>query len=94
MDLGSNGGSLSLYPRSIEILENNGALIQLKQQDSDVIYKKNNNDFTFNNFENLINKINQLLKNDICFSNHINKQNILFLDSKKKIADQLETILN
>jgi len=94
LDLGSNGGSLSLYPRSIEILENNGALIQLEQQDSDVIYKKNNNDFKFNNIENLINKINQLLKNDICFSNHINKQNILFLDSKKKIADQLETILN
>ena len=94
LDLGSNCGSLSLYPRSIEILENNGALIQLQQQDSDVIYKKNNNDFTFNNFKNLINKINQLLKNDICFSNHINKQNILFLDSKKKIADQLETILN
>ena len=92
LDLGSNRGSLSLYPRSIEILESNGALIQLEQQDSDLIYQNYKKDFTFNNFENLISKISKLLKDDICFSKHIDKQNQLFTDSKIKIAEQLKNL--
>ena len=93
LDLGSNRGSLSLYPRSIEILENNGALIQLEQQDSDLIYQNYKKDFTFNYFENLISKISQLLKDDISFSKHIDKQNKLFANSKKKIEEQLMNLL-
>ena len=92
LDLGSNRGSLSLYPRSIEILENNGALIQLEQQDSDLIYQNYKKDFTFNNFENLISKISQLLNDDISFPKHIDKQNQLFADSKKKIEEQLKNL--
>lgn len=92
LDLGSNRGSLSLYPRSIEILENNGALIQLEQQDSDLIFQNYKKDFTFNNFENLISKINKLLKDDICFPKHIDKQNQLFKDSKIKISEQLKNL--
>ena len=84
---------MSLYPRSIEILENNGALIQLEQQDSDLIYQNYKKDFTFNYFENLISKISQLLKDDISFSEHIDKQNKLFANSKKKIEEQLINLL-
>lgn len=92
LDLGSNRGSLSLYPRSIEILENNGALIQLEQQDSDLIYQNYKKDFTFNNFEILMSKISKLLKDDVYYYNHIDKQNQLFIDSKNKIAKQLKNL--
>ena len=33
LDLGSSSGSITLYPRSIEIIENGGLLLQLKQAD-------------------------------------------------------------
>jgi len=37
IDFGSKCGSLTLYPRSIEIIENGGLLLQLKQIDSNEV---------------------------------------------------------
>jgi hypothetical protein len=93
LDLGSNSGSLSLYPRSIEIIENNGALIQLEQQDSDAIFSDYKNIYTFRNFENLINKIKYLINSHSNFNKHIDLQQFLFADSKKKIYNEIKKSL-
>ncbi len=65
IDLGSVAGSLSLYPRSIDIIESGGALIQLKQKDFRNIWSNSKiyNDFLFTNFKELFLIINKILKN-------------------------------
>ena len=91
LDLGSNSGSLSLYPRSIEILENNGALFQLKQEDSYKIFKKKNEKkFTFTNFNNLISKGEKLLNDSDFFFDHIKSQQLIFKNSHNEIFKQLD----
>ena len=94
LDLGSNAGSLSLYPRSIEIIENNGALLQLEQKDALKIFeKKNINKFTFNNFQELHSKIEHLLNDSCAIESHIRLQQKLFSKSKEKIYKQLKKLL-
>jgi len=91
LDLGSNSGSLSLYPRSIEILENNGALFQLKQADSYKIFKKKNEKkFTFTNFNNLISKGEKLLNDSDFFFDHIKSQQLIFKNPHNEIFKQLD----
>jgi hypothetical protein len=65
IDLGSIAGSLSLYPRSIDIIESGGILIQLKQTDFRNIWNNSKiyNDFLFTNFKELFLIINEILKN-------------------------------
>lgn len=93
LDLGSNSGSLSLYPRSIEIIENNGAIVQLEQQDADIFFSDYKNIYTFRNFENLINKINYLINPHSNFDRHVDLQHFLFADSKKKIYKEIKNHL-
>ena len=93
LDLGSNSGSLSLYPRSIEIIENNGALLQLEQQDAKLIFNNYKNFFTFRNIETLINKIEYLAETCTNFDNHINLQHYLFKNSKNKIYEEIKNSL-
>ena len=90
LDLGSGTGSISLYPRSIEIIENNGALVQLEQQDTDIFFGDYKNIYTFRNFENLINKIKYLINSHSNFDKHIDLQQLLFADSKKKIYKEIK----
>jgi hypothetical protein len=90
LDLGSNSGSLSLYPRSIEIIENNGALIQLEQQDSEFIFHDFKDIFTFRNFENLIKKLKYLIDSRSNFDEHINLQQSFFKNSKNKIFNEIK----
>jgi len=76
LDLGSVAGSLSLYPRSIDIIESGGILVQLQQNDYMNIWKSSKvlNKFLFNNFESLFSAVNKRfikiiepnLKNLIC----------------------------
>ena len=93
LDLGSNSGSLSLYPRSIEIIENNGALLQLEQQDAKLIFNNYKKIFTFRNIETLINKIKYLAETCTNFDNHINLQHYLFKNSKNKIYEEIKNSL-
>jgi hypothetical protein len=93
LDLGSNSGSLSLYPRSIEIIENNGALLQLEQQDAKLIFNNYKKIFTFRNIETLINKIKYLAETCKNFDNHINLQHYLFKNSKNKIYEEIKNSL-
>ena len=61
LDIGSWSGSSSLYPRSIEILESGGILIQLKQIDSKIYTTAFQKLAIANNDIELISRINRLL---------------------------------
>ena len=63
LDFGSKWGNLSLYPRSIEIIESGGLLLQSLQSDSKDIFGDNFKNITFNSFENLLEKIEMFDKN-------------------------------
>jgi hypothetical protein len=65
IDLGSAAGSLSLYPRSINIIESGGILIQLKQNDYNNIWRnsKFKNNFLFTSFEELFLIVDKILSN-------------------------------
>lgn len=92
IDFGSKCGSLTLYPRSIEIIENGGLLLQLKQIDSNKIFGDYVDRFTFNNLESLYINIEKLLYDEIYYSQQIEIQYGIFKNSKKKLADQLDLI--
>ncbi len=65
LDLGSIAGSLSLYPRSIDIIESGGILVQSRQSDFKNIWRntKIHNDFLFTNFKELFLIINKIFRN-------------------------------
>jgi hypothetical protein len=64
LDFGSKWGNSSLYPRSVDIIERGGLLLQSKQSDSKEIFKKNYNSMSFNSFDELIVKVKNLLSNE------------------------------
>ena len=92
LDLGSKCGSLTLYPRSIDIIENGGLLLQLKQTDGENIFGKYLDEFTFNNFEKLNFKIEKISKDKEYFNELMLKQLELFKDSKEKIENQMDNL--
>ena len=57
IDTGSIMGSLSLYPRSIQILESGGLLIQTKQFDSNFIWGNLYEKVISNDIENLLSNL-------------------------------------
>ena len=61
LDLGSIEGSISLYPRSIQIIESGGLIIQSIQSDSKKIWNNIHNKILFNNLQNLISLIEKIL---------------------------------
>ena len=63
LDFGSRWGDITFYPRSIEILESGGYLLQSKQSDSFKAFGHLNIDNTFNNAEELLKKIHLYKKN-------------------------------
>ena len=65
VDLGSIAGSLSLYPRSIDIIESGGILLQSRQSDFQNIWSntKNHNNFLFTNFNELFFILNKIFRN-------------------------------
>lgn len=94
LDFGSSSGSITLYPRSIEIIENGGLLLQLKQADSKSIFKENENYFTFSNKEELDKKIEELIDNKFLLLNRIKLLQDIFINSKNLIEKQLDKIIN
>tara|TARA_B110000503_G_C7159385_1_gene418898 strand:+ start:1771 stop:2739 length:969 start_codon:yes stop_codon:yes gene_type:complete len=92
IDLGSKCGSLTLYPRSIEIIENGGLLLQLKQIDSNEVFGQHTDRFTFDNFKSLNYNIERLLYDENFYKEQIEIQYDIFKNSKKKLVDQLDLI--
>ena len=65
LDFGSKSGTNSLYPRSVEILENNGFLLQAEQNDTNMLKNSNISNFDYFKSKNqLLDKINELLNSN------------------------------
>lgn len=92
LDLGSKCGSLTLYPRSIQIIENGGLLIQSRQSDSKKIFGSLEKYITFNCFEDLQKIINRLMKDNDYYSDLLEKQNNHFKNTLEKMELQLNEI--
>ena len=90
LDLGSKAGSSSLYPRSINIIESAGALVQLKQNDSEFIWKKSDLQkyFLFSNFKKLFFLIDKILKEKEIIRNLIENNRIKFKSSQLLTENQ------
>lgn len=63
IDLGSKHGHLSLYPRSIHIIESGGLLFQSIQKDSHKMFDNLVNDISYNSLEEMFLKADKFLKN-------------------------------
>lgn len=94
LDFGSSSGSLTLYPRSIEIIENGGYLLQLKQSDSKIIFRDTEEYFTFTSKDELSRKIKFLLADKKSLNKGIKILQDKFINSKQLIENQLEEIFN
>ena len=94
LDFGSSSGSLTLYPRSIEIIECGGFLLQLKQKDSKLIFDDYENKFTFSTMEELKRKLEYLLGNKNLLNDGLKILKDKFSNSKQLIENQLDKIFN
>ena len=92
LDTGSIEGSASLYPRSIQIIEAGGLILQAKQKDSNVIWNNLKKKILFNNIHEATNLIDEYIHNNILCKNIVNKININFNYSEKKIEKNLGKI--
>lgn len=63
LDLGSKWGNNCLYPRSVDIMESSGMLLQLKQSDSKVIFGDLSKFITFDSYFQLSNIILKYKRN-------------------------------
>ena len=93
LDFGSTSGSLTLYPRSIDIIENGGYLMQLKQSDSHKIFGEYEEYFTYTNLNDLSKKVNEIFNNRELFFERLKILNGLFQNSKILMEKQLNNIL-
>ncbi len=92
IDTGSILGSLSLHPRSIQIIESNGLLIQTKQNDSKKIWGSLNEKIIFDDIDNLLKRIELMLTNQNTFNDHLNLIYEKFKKSEDKIAKLITNI--
>ena len=74
IDFGTKWGSNCLYPRSINIIENGGLLLQSLQSDTKKIFQKTYNDISFNSFNELLKKIKYILNDSSKIKNLYNNQ--------------------
>ena len=92
IDTGSITGSLSLHPRSIQILESGGLLLQTKQFDSkntwDNLYEK----IISNNLEKILSDLDNFLSNTKKCNDTLMLIENKFRDSKKHIGETLKKI--
>ena len=92
LDLGSIEGSISLYPRSIQIIESGGLIIQSTQNDSKKVWNNLHNKISFNNLSDLISLVEKLLNNKkYCFS-LLQEISENFRQSDKSIEKNLDNI--
>ena len=93
IDTGSILGSMSLHPRSIQIIENGGLIIQTKQQDADIIWGEMNNKIIFNNIDKLIESLDLYLSNPSKCNEILEMTLLHFKNSKKRINKNLNKLL-
>ena len=94
LDLGSLAGSISLYPRSIQIIESGGLIIKSTQNDSKKVWKNLHDKILFNNISGLISLVEKLLNDkEYCFTllQEISKN---FRHSNRSIEHNLDKIIN
>lgn len=84
IDTGSIIGSKSLYPRSLNILESNGLLIQTKQYDFNEVWGNLNKKLIFNDIDSLLNCIDKLISNQKKFNEYLDLVYELFKNSHFK----------
>tara|TARA_B100001123_G_C15214131_1_gene988491 strand:+ start:181 stop:1170 length:990 start_codon:yes stop_codon:yes gene_type:complete len=94
LDLGSLAGSTSLYPRSIQIIEAGGLIIQNIQSDSKNIWGDLHNKVLFNNLSDLIPLIEKLLNNKEYCRELLEEIFINFSHSNESIEKNLENIFS
>ena len=78
LDFGSKWGNNCLYPRSTNIIESGGLLLQSTQSDTKEIFINNYPNTSFNNLDELSKKIETLLQNKKEIKNLFNSQYELF----------------
>jgi hypothetical protein len=93
MDTGSILGSMSLYPRSIQIIESGGMLIQTKQNDSNKIWGDLEKKIISNNIESLLNTIETNLSDSKTCNENLDMIFEKFKNSKSKIFKNLQESL-
>ncbi len=92
LDLGSLAGTTTLYPRSIQIIEAGGLILQNTQHDSRKIWGDLTNKITFNNSSDLISIISKLLTNRNYCNELLQEIYNTFKSSDKSIEKNLENI--
>ena len=92
LDLGSMLGSISLYPRSNQIIESGGLIIQSFQSDSREIWGNIHDKILFKNLPDLISLIEKLLNNKVYSSILLQEISKNFSNSKKFIEKSLDNI--
>ena len=93
IDTGSILGSLSLHPRSIQIIESGGLLIQSKQEDSDLIWGQMSDKVVFNNINILLEELEKYLLDPKKCNETLEMIFRNFSDSKIKIKQILNKSL-
>ncbi|MDA7573339.1 hypothetical protein N8745_03650 [Candidatus Pelagibacter sp.] len=93
LDLGSLAGSTSLYPRSIQIIESGGLIIQNIQSDSKKIWGELQNKVLFNNSVQLITLVEKLLDNKKYCHELLEEIFENFSNSNEAIEKNLDNIL-
>ena len=94
LDLGSLVGSISLYHRSIQIIEAGGLIIQSKQNDSKELWGNLNDKLIFNDINEAIVLIEKILNNKNYSSSLCNELYNKFNKSESLIEKSLDKIFN
>tara|TARA_Y100000590_G_scaffold114019_1_gene129912 strand:- start:59 stop:1036 length:978 start_codon:yes stop_codon:yes gene_type:complete len=92
LDLGSVEGSSSFYPRSNQIIESGGLILQNKQSDFQKEWESLKNKLLFSNLKNLDNQLNFMLDNKNFSDNLLQQLFKNFSKSKKLIEKNLDRI--
>ena len=94
LDLGSLAGSISLYPRSIQIIESGGLIIQSTQNDSNKVWKNLHDKILFNNISDLISLVEKLLNDKQYCLTLLQEISENFRHSNRSIENNLDKIIN
>lgn len=92
LDTGSITGSISLYPRSIQILENGGLLLQTKQADSKYIWDNLSEKIISNNLEKLLSDLDNFLTDTKKCNETLELIETNFKNSRADIENSLKKI--
>ena len=92
LDLGSLVGSISLYHRSLQIIEAGGLIVQSTQYDSKEVWGSLSDKIIFNNIKEAILMIEKILYNEKYSSDLYNEIYYKFNESEKLMEQSLDKI--